>query len=226
MPNRLLKEGIVDSDAINALSPEAEVCFYRLLVVSDDLGRMDARPGIVRARCFPLKEQSNLNSKIEIWLEELGKAGLITRYQVDGKPYLAIAKWDQRVRSNGKYPPPPDGLMTDGCLSIDGQLSAECGLGKGEGKGKGASNANEVRFDAASGAWSVPDLLLSQWVKAYPAVDVNVELVAASAWLLANTKNQKSNYARFLGNWLTRAQDRAPRAAAGSKAPAVQTAFV
>lgn len=217
MPNRLLKEGIVDSDLINGLSEGAEVCFYRLLVVADDLGRMDARTAIVRSRCFPLKEQSNMGSKIEGWLAELATARLIVRYVVASSPFLQISKWDQRVRSNGKYPAPSDGQLTDGCQTDDGQSSADGGSGMGMGKGLGASKPNDVRFEAASGEWSVPDLLQSQWVKAYPAVDVAGELAKASVWLVSNPKNQKSNYARFLTNWLNKAQDRAPKVAGGQK---------
>lgn len=217
MPNRLLKEGIVDSDLINGLSEGAEICFYRLLVVADDLGRMDARTAIVRSRCFPLKEQSSMGSKIEGWLAELAAARLIVRYVVAGSPYLQISKWDQRVRSNGKYPAPPDTPMTVGCQTDDGQPAADGGLGLGMGKGLGASKPNDVRFDAASGGWSVPDLLQSQWVKAYPAVDVAGELAKAGVWLVSNPKNQKSNYARFLSNWLSKAQDRAPKLGGGHR---------
>lgn len=182
MPNRLLKEGIVDSDRINALSADAEVTFYRLLVVADDLGRMDARIPILRARCFPLKDAPGLLIMIGDWLDELAAVGLISRYVVGGQPYLQIENWSQRVRSQGKYPPPTDGQLIGACLLDDGQLTVKrqtgaghisdtCppsdGLGKGMGKGMGASNANSVRFDAANGAWSVPDVLQNQWRKAF-----------------------------------------------------------
>ncbi len=215
MPNRLLKEGIVDSDRIDRLTPEAEVFYYRLLVVADDLGRMDARPAILRARCFPLKESLSAE-KISKWLEAIWEAGLIGRYDDCGKPYIQILEWEQRVRSNGKYPTPDDGQLSVNCPSSDG-------LGRGKGKGLGASNANDVRFDAASGTWSISDLLQGQWGSAYPAVDVQTELAKAGAWLLANPKNQKSNYARFLTNWLTRAQDRAPAKGGGTPATAGRT---
>jgi hypothetical protein len=215
VPNRLLKEGIVDSGRIDSLSPEAEVCFYRLVVVADDLGRFDARTAIVRARCFPLKEQSNFSAKVETWLQELEDKFLILRYRVAGEPFLQIMKWDQRVRSNGKYPEPSEDDLSafrERLTASCGQSSADggLGLGKGKGLGKGASNANEVRFDAEARQWFVPELLKAQWVKAYPAANVDGELAKAAAWLLANPKNAKSNYARFLTNWLTRAQDRAP----------------
>jgi hypothetical protein len=217
VPNRLLKEGIVDSALLDALSPEAEVCFYRLLVVADDLGRFDARTAIVRSRCFPLKEQSNFTAKVESWLAELEKHMLILRYRVGGQPFLQIAKWDQRVRSLGKYPEPSDADLSafrERLTAMCGQPPADGGLGLGKGKGSGASNANEVRFDA--GAWLVPDSLKAKWVQAYPAVDVDGELAKASAWLLANPKNAKSNYAKFLNGWLSRAQDRAPAKGGGN----------
>jgi hypothetical protein len=210
LPNRLLKEGIVDSDRIDRLGSEAEVLYYRLLVVADDLGRMDARTAIVRARCFPLKESLSAE-KISKWLESIWEAGLCARYEVDGKPYIQLLNWDQRVRSSGKYPPPPDGQLSVNCPT-------DVALGKGKGKGLGATNANDVRFDAATGAWSVPDLLRGQWASAYQALDVDAELAKAGAWLISNPKNQKHNYARFLTNWMQRSQDRAPRAGGGQAA--------
>ena len=113
--------------------------FYRLLVVCDDYGYCDARPAILKAQCFPLKESVTL-PMIERWLQALAGKGLIARYAKDSKPYLAVSKWEQRVRSRQKFPGPTD----DGCTSIDGHLSDVCpapdGLGKGKGKGKGAGS--------------------------------------------------------------------------------------
>lgn len=53
--------------------------------------------------------------------------------------------------------------------------------------------------------------LLAYWREMYPAIDVEAELKAASAWLDANRKNRKSDVKRFVVNWLKRTQDRAPR---------------
>jgi hypothetical protein len=46
------------------------------------------------------------------------------------------------------------------------------------------------------------------WVKAYPAVDVDIELAKAMAWLVANPTKKKSQYGRFLNGWFSRCQDR------------------
>lgn len=51
------------------------------------------------------------------------------------------------------------------------------------------------------------------WIETYPAINVAGEIKKAAAWLDANPKNRKSDYKRFLNNWLCRAQDRAPRVA-------------
>lgn len=53
------------------------------------------------------------------------------------------------------------------------------------------------------------------WQRAYPAVQVDTEILQAAAWCEANPKNRKtrSGIERFLVNWLKRAQDSAPRKA-------------
>lgn len=76
---------------------------------------------------------------------------------------------------------------------------------------RNASASTAAAFDADTGHFQIPDLLMQQWRGAYPALSLDVELSKASAWLIANPKNRKSNYARFLTNWLSKAQDRAPR---------------
>lgn len=65
---------------------------------------------------------------------------------------------------------------------------------------------------SADGEWEhIPDALKLVWAKAYPALSLDAELSKAAAWILSNPKNKKSNYSRFLTNWLSRAQDNAPR---------------
>ena len=135
MPNRLLKEGIVDSSSLDALSAEEEVFFYRLLVVSDDFGRMDARLPILKSRCYPLKDTLKVE-KIDGWLRSLVRQKLINLYMVDEKPYLQILKWEQRIRSKGKYPSPDGSQPIDVLLTNDSELLTNDGLGKGLGKGK------------------------------------------------------------------------------------------
>lgn len=65
----------------------------------------------------------------------------------------------------------------------------------------------------------------ARWTAAFPAVNVAIEILKAAAWIDANPANKKSDYKRFLTGWLTRAQDRAPRAQADTRrGPAFITA--
>jgi len=47
------------------------------------------------------------------------------------------------------------------------------------------------------------------WRAAYPAVNIETEIQRAAAWQVANPKNTKKNYRRFLANWFSRAQEKA-----------------
>jgi hypothetical protein len=166
MPNRLLKEGIVDSSAIDGLTAQEEVFFYRLLVVSDDFGRMDARLPILKSRCFPLKDIQS--ATIESNLQSLVRQELINRYQIDGKPYLQILKWEQRIRSKGKYPSSDGAQPIDEYKPIDSNLLTDDGLGKGLGKGKGKGIGNGKVDDGAKAPKATRlsnDFVLSQeWI--------------------------------------------------------------
>ena len=112
MPTRYLKPGIRDSDRIEAVSaPDAEVLYYRLLVTVDGFGRTDARPLMVKSACFPIRVRATADKCMQ-WLQELDKSGLLALYEIDGKAYLQIAKWDNTPRAtSSKFPDPP----TDVC---------------------------------------------------------------------------------------------------------------
>lgn len=107
MPNRILKDSICTSPNIDGLSREAEVFFYRLLVQCDDYGRMDARPAILRAKCYPLQIDTVTQDSVKQWLGELVRAELVIVYTVNGCDYLQMRTWDrhQQIRAKrSKYP--------------------------------------------------------------------------------------------------------------------------
>lgn len=108
MPNRILKESICSSDSINELSSFEETFFYRLIVNCDDYGRFDARPAILKARLFPLKDRVTLKN-IEDALVKLAEVGCVKLYRVDSKPFLYLPAWEvhQNVRAKkSRYPEP------------------------------------------------------------------------------------------------------------------------
>ena len=116
MPNRIIKETITTSANLNSVSPEAEILFYRLIVVCDDHGRFDGRAVIIRARCFPLKLASVSEEDILSRLRELQEQKLIRLYSASDQPVLEMVTWrkHQRVRATrSKYPDPPVSLSHD-----------------------------------------------------------------------------------------------------------------
>lgn len=110
MPSRILKESICSSDSINELSSFEETFFYRLIVNCDDYGRFDARPAILKARLFPLKDRVTLKN-VEDALVKLAEVGCVKLYRVDSKPFLYLPAWEvhQNVRAKkSRYPEPSE----------------------------------------------------------------------------------------------------------------------
>lgn len=116
-----------DSESVDSLSPHAEVFFTRLIMKADDFGNYTGNPKLINAALFPFKCYDVM--KVYDWIEECEKAGLVLCYSVDGKQYLHINNYDQKLRRmRAVYPPPPDGQArtVDGNLRTnDGQVTAE-----------------------------------------------------------------------------------------------------
>lgn len=111
MPNRIIREGFLDSEAINGLEPFTECVFHRLLIVSDDAGRFDGRAMIIASRCFPLKDSIRAKD-VEGHLLKLEQAGLLIRYEWNGKPFLQLTKWQKAGKSLTSKFPWSDGTFT------------------------------------------------------------------------------------------------------------------
>ena len=127
MPNRIIREGWLESEHINELKPEEECFFIRLCLRADDYGRFHANPLLLRSNLFPLRENVR-STDIPRWLAACQKAGLVRCYEADAKPFLEILKFGQRTRAHvSKFPPPPDigGQMTDTRQTHDRQPRTE-----------------------------------------------------------------------------------------------------
>lgn len=108
MPNRIIREGILDSERVNSLGWAAEVFYRRLLNVVDDFGRYDGRLRMLKVRLYPLKDNVS-DSNITRWLDEVQTSGLVRVYEVKGKPYLEVIDFGQQIRAKkSKFPPPND----------------------------------------------------------------------------------------------------------------------
>lgn len=108
MPNRVLREGILSSERVNALGWEAEVFYRRLMSVVDDYGRFSAHPSLLRAALYPLKLDTVGDTAMHRLLAAVVQARLAQVYEVGGKTYLELLDFRQQVRAkDSKYPDPP-----------------------------------------------------------------------------------------------------------------------
>ena len=92
MPNRIIKDSLLDSDTVNQLTAEEERLFTRLIVIVDDYGRYDGRIKRILSAVFPIKREIT-EEQILKWMDNLEEAKLIFRYTVKNKPYFLIRKW-------------------------------------------------------------------------------------------------------------------------------------
>jgi hypothetical protein len=123
MPNRILKESICTSETIDALTPDEECFFYRIIVNCDDYGRMDARIPVITAKCYPLKSSAIKRNHIEKMLDRLQKVGILFLYE--GGKYLQITTWEshQQIRAKrSKFPAPREDEIKCNQLKSDDSI--------------------------------------------------------------------------------------------------------
>lgn len=119
MANRVLRDW-TQSESIDKLSQGAEIFFTRLIMKADDFGCYYGNPKLLNSALFPLKDYDQM--AVVKWRDECAKANIIILYEVEGKKYVKIVDFGQRLRiMKSKFPQPVDQPTAD-C----GQMTAEC----------------------------------------------------------------------------------------------------
>lgn len=108
MPNRLIRDEMLESEAILSLPVEARWLYVTILLSADDVG-------IFEATSFKLARRADIRRESgDKFLSMLADADLIRLYEADGKRYGFIPKFRQRIQIRRlKYPMPPKALMAD-----------------------------------------------------------------------------------------------------------------
>ena len=114
MATRVVRDGMLTSERIDALSPLAELFYRRIQQVADDHGRYFANPKLVRSAAYPLRTDTTTLADISAWLGECESAGLVVTYAAKGTKYLEILDFGQRVQSKSKFPDPPNSTVDHG----------------------------------------------------------------------------------------------------------------
>lgn len=122
MPSRIIREGIITSVSVNALSERGELFYRRLMSVADDHGRYYAHPSLLRAACFPLKLDAYNDRDLSKMLDECVDVGLVRLF--NGKKCLEVLNFRQQARSDTKFPEVEQNELLSKCSSNDKQLLA------------------------------------------------------------------------------------------------------
>ena len=137
MPNRVIREGLLDSKTINKLSFPEECLFSRLMLIVDDYGRFEYNMSFILARTFPLRIGIITLDEIQQWMNKLEDVGLLFKYSVDHVEYFQLNNFKQQLRRmRSKYPEPRNFTVHEGavnrrqnadkCPTVDGQSTAKC----------------------------------------------------------------------------------------------------
>lgn len=103
------------------LSRDARLLYIALWNQCDEHARMHGDPRWVKGHCLPYDDDLNLGG-VNALLEELARARRITRYVVDGAPYLFLPKLADHQRlepdkSASRHPAPPGESVGDAAPS-------------------------------------------------------------------------------------------------------------
>ena len=133
LPNRIIREGINDSRAVNSLSDTGELFYRRLMSAVDDYGRFEVDIELLRGELFkraldrwPLSRVRDALTEVSHTFTAEG-APLVLLYRAGARQYLQISNFNQRLRAKSSRfpdpgPPPYDGSM----LPDDGHASDSC----------------------------------------------------------------------------------------------------
>jgi len=199
----------------------AQLLFTWLIPNTDDLGRMEGDPEIIKGMIFPYHHKIKLlpDSKpteltIEIItaaLQELKDQCLIIWYQVSDCLYVAFPKFNdyQKLRKDraydSDYPSPATFVPTcHDMAGLDGQNMREVKRSEGEVKEKG-SEGECMHGENIPPCQPVIQLILNDkseypvyqeqidgWGDLYESVDIMQELKKMKGWLDANIKRRKT----------------------------------
>ena len=106
MPDRLLRDELLNSERYWSVSDEAKLLYIHLILSADDTARYSGKNFTLRTRCFSGRGMET--NRMEILLSELVDQDLIRLYFVQDERFIFIPRFKQRLRYyNSKYPEPP-----------------------------------------------------------------------------------------------------------------------
>jgi hypothetical protein len=218
---RYLKPDFFKDEDLAELPPILRLFFEGLWCHADKAGRLEDRPLRLRADIMPYEKDFDSEAALDTLahpkIHSPKRKPFIVRYEIDGEKYIQILSWEKHQKPH----------HTEAESAIPAVPSKKDKSKNGEYKGNGECSYSECSdyepvknvqshvkntliFNLQTTEWEgIGDKDLVRWKEAYPACDIKIELARMREWILSNKqKGKKSNYRRFITNWLSRAQDR------------------
>lgn len=223
MRSRNIKPAFFKNESLGALPFECRLLFQGLWCLADREGRLENRPMRIKAEIFPYDSVD-----VRKCIGSLSDAGLVVAYTVGEGSYLMIPKFTQHQHPHKQEPPSRIPKCSEQVRKNIGSPPAESLLLNPESPLLNSDSntiSPEPKKASASGPFEVPEILkdmklyredrklcqklpilIDEWRRAYPDVDIQAEILRAHAWELSN--HIKKNRVRYLSAWCSRQQDK------------------
>lgn len=204
---RMIDKRISKSKKLTALRfDRSRVLYFMILPHLDCEGRYSADPEEIKDDCCPKLSYSI--KQIAESIIDLDLTRLLILYEDENeRPFIEYTKYDdfQIIRKDREAPsriPSPQEFPEHSGRTPALYLSLSL-------RKEGKKEETSIYFDFIERRFfniKIEDM--ASWRDAYPAVDIEQELKKTREWLLANPSKRKSNYRRFIVNWLSKTQDK------------------
>lgn len=154
--------------------------------------------------------QQNIRTSIEV-LHNLGMIEKSTSKSTSKFTYITVCNYDTYQDNNCNTNQIINQQLTSNQPATNQQLTTNKN-DKNDKNDKNyiiAQNNKKILFCAESNKLTGYDQYVPKWKETYPALDIKYQISKMETWLMEHPKNRKSNYLRFMGNWLRKAQDSA-----------------
>jgi hypothetical protein len=205
---RSLKPDFFLDEDLAELPLWVRVLYEGLWCHADKEGRLEDRPQKLKAVIFPYDKYDVEDGLKRLALPKVHSPKhppFIIRYEINGERYIQILAWDS-------HQSPHHTEKESAIPAFNGDLTVITPVLKGatgDAPEQGTMNLTKISF-LQGGVWGgITEEDKRAWVDAYPACNIAQELLAMLEWIKANpAKGKKSNYRRFITNWLSRRQEK------------------
>lgn len=229
---RTIKPEIYADAKTGMLSDRAYRVFTGLLNFSDDYGVIEFEHHELKAKILPYCQEPAIDCIARPILDELSPRALVVFFMYNDRKYLLIknfhkhqridkpskpliANWiSEKLYESVSYESDPRVLAEhspspSGALSAVKERKGKESIGEESKKTCIVPKASPIGYDARSFCFlNIQESSREIWRKAYPAVDIDLELNRMIAWLKANPTKTKTRYERFITLWLSKTQDK------------------